>query len=303
MSGVLSRPTVRDRQGWPTICGGSWQANRQSPGPHPRQNDCSSGRADGRPWPACWRSAWRLRLGSSRSTALHIARLQRANETAESAPGAEAQASAAESKAQAKVANELLYASRLKHAFQWLEHGEIGHVGEILAPYESGGPLADFRGFEWYHLNDGCTANGYPLGPSRRGVCPGVRAGRTPAGHRGAEDGLIKFWIPSAGKSWRRLPLIRVASTCLFTRQTERFWRVRVAITRSNFGTPQRTHYSTRWRGIPTSSLAWLFHLAGPSIGLRRQRPYRADLGFGDAESGEDLGHAAAVCWFACLAS
>jgi hypothetical protein len=126
-------------------------------------------------------------------TAVYIARLQSANETAE-ALRAESPASAAESKTQAKVANELLYASRMKHAFEWLEHGEVEQVADILAPYESGGPLAHLRGFEWYHLKRRLHGERLTLTGHRGEVYAVAFApdGRLLAS--GAEDGLIKFW-------------------------------------------------------------------------------------------------------------
>src|SRR5258708_4653202 len=81
----------------------------------------------------------------------HIGQLKMARDLAE-ASRLEAEASAIAARQQERIANEFLYASRMSFGFQWLESGDVEQVSKLLDSYEAGGPLADLRGFEWFHL-------------------------------------------------------------------------------------------------------------------------------------------------------
>src|SRR4029077_15692178 len=84
-------------------------------------------------------------------TATYVARLQEAKNEAEVSRAA-AVVSAEKSQRQEQAASQFLYASQMQLAYQAFDQGEIEQVNEILDRYKPGSPLADLRGFEWYHL-------------------------------------------------------------------------------------------------------------------------------------------------------
>ena len=151
-------------------------------------------------------------------TWVYIARLKAANDLAETSRQeavASSMAAATNEEAarqQERIANEYLYVSRVRTGFQWLSHGEVEEVSNLLDPYETGSRLAHLRGFEWFYLKRLLHAEKATLTGHRGEVYCVVFSpdGRTLAS--GAEDGLIKHWNPVDG---RELASIAAHKSCV----------------------------------------------------------------------------------------
>ena len=138
-------------------------------------------------------------------TAWHVVRLSDAAEMADTLR-AEAQASASESERQALAANKLVYASRMKLGYECLDQGDVRQVAKLLEPYRADGPLADLRGFEWFHLTrrlhgEKLTLLGHKGEVYAVAFAPGGQILAT-----GAEDGLIKLWDANDGHELATIP-------------------------------------------------------------------------------------------------
>lgn len=156
------------------------------------------------------RPAWAALLGVSVTAALamiamtliYISSLKTANQAAEQSQ-AEARENAEESSRQERIANEFLYASRMRLAYQSLEQGDELLVKELLSHYAPGTSLAGLRGFEWYHLQQ-CLRNERLTLRSHQGEVYTVTY--TPDGRQlvsGGADGTIRFWDRESGQLLR----------------------------------------------------------------------------------------------------
>jgi WD40 repeat protein len=117
----------------------------------------------------------------------------------------EAIASASEAKIQANAANQFLYASRVKLAYQLLEKGDVEQVKRIVAEYQNGSSLAQLRGFEWYHLRRRLNDTMLTMSGHRGEVYAVAFSpdGRTLVS--GGQDGTIRFWDPATGQELAKL--------------------------------------------------------------------------------------------------
>jgi len=131
-------------------------------------------------------TAYTLHLRQSRDTA---AALQ-----------ASAERSAAEARQQREIADRSLYAFRMRQAYDSLDQGEVQGIEALLAPYDGGRPLAELRGFEWFHVRERLHGEWRTLCGQRGGVyCVAF----SPDGSRlasGAQDGSIIVWDPLRGE-------------------------------------------------------------------------------------------------------
>ncbi len=138
-------------------------------------------------------------------SAIYIGWLRQANEAAEAARTA-AEVSAARSRIQERVANEHLYASRMRLAYQSLDHGDSSHVRTLLDQYGPGKSWESLRGFEWYQINQRLHQERATF-VGHRGEVYAVTF--SPDGRRllsGGEDGTIRVWDPQGGRELKSVP-------------------------------------------------------------------------------------------------
>ncbi len=130
-------------------------------------------------------------------TLVYITRLREANQAAEF--------SAADSRQHENEANQYLYASRMKLAYQLIDQGEVEQARGLLDYYEPGSPLADLRGFEWYHVKRRLHGERLSLA-GHRGEVYGITF--SPDGRQvvsGGEDGTIRFWDVETGHALKTI--------------------------------------------------------------------------------------------------
>jgi WD40 repeat protein len=141
----------------------------------------------------------------------YIWNLREAKQTAD-ALRAEAEGIAQTSTKHEQSANQLLYASRMRLAYQWLDQGDVERVASLLEPYDPSGPLGHLRGFEWFHLKRRLHGARIMLGGHSGQV---YAATFSPGGRNlatGAQDGTIKLWDPISG---RELTTIVAHASCV----------------------------------------------------------------------------------------
>lgn len=143
----------------------------------------------------------------------YVGQQRSARQTAESLRH-EAEASAETSSQHEQSANQLLYASRMRLAYQWLEQGEIERVSELLAPYDPPGRLSDLRGFEWHHLKRRVHGERLTLTGHRGEVYAVAFSPDWRELASGSQDGTIKLWDPASG---RELATILAHASCVNT--------------------------------------------------------------------------------------
>jgi eukaryotic-like serine/threonine-protein kinase len=145
-------------------------------------------------------------------TSSYVVQLRRANDAAETArveaneSRAEAQSSAGESTRQARIANEYLYASRMRLAYQAIDQGDIDQARKLVDFYAPSTSLAALRGFEWYHLRQRLHSERLTLaGHVGEVYC----AAFSPDGKRvisGGQDGTIRVWSAETGEHLKTIP-------------------------------------------------------------------------------------------------
>ncbi|HEV3136558.1 MAG TPA: serine/threonine-protein kinase, partial [Pirellulales bacterium] len=144
-------------------------------------------------------------------TAVYVARLRSAQQAAELSRS-EAELSAKSAETQEQFASRYMYVSNMRHAYEWLEQGQVQKVEQLLEPYESDARLAALRGFEWFHLKRRVHGEKLTLS-GHKGEVYGVTF--SPDGRllvSGGQDGSIKFWDPRSGQE---LASLSAHSSCV----------------------------------------------------------------------------------------
>ena len=93
----------------------------------------------------------------------------------------------------------------MKLVYQVLDQGELENANEILDRYKPGNPLADLRGFEWYHLKRRLHGEWLTLA-GHRGEVYAVTF--SPDGRQvvsGGQDGTIRFWDTQSGQELKTI--------------------------------------------------------------------------------------------------
>jgi len=131
-------------------------------------------------------------------TGIYVARLTEANRIATQSR-IEAEESALKLKTKERHANQLLYASRMKLAFQGVKEGDVNEVRAILASCEPSQLSGEFRGFEWSYLDRSLHREWRTIvGGSEVYTVTFSPSGRILAS--GGQDGAINLWDPISGR-------------------------------------------------------------------------------------------------------